>query len=563
MISKNSLGVIVARTAGRFAATEIREEGLLSFVKTIKNTIAAKELRFSPNRSFGQELEVRANRVGSRPFIHFEGETLSYAQMNDRAAQVAQALLNDGAGHGTMVGLFMPNLPEFLDIFFASQRIGACAVPMNTALKQDGLAYVLNNAGIHYLFTVAQLLPEIDKIRDQLDHNIKVIVVPEQKKEKDSKQDIAYRQFIRVQGIVRADSNIPDETPSMLLYTSGTTGHPKGVVYKYGFSQAKMMRVSTHLVMTSEDIYYTCLPLFHANALMVTVLQSLYVNAQVVLSRRFSASSFWQEVRASRATIFNTVGTMIAILMKQAPQANDRDNQVRVVLSAACPEHLWSDFQNRFGVHLWEVFGAVDGGGFSSFNMGDAPAGSVGKPPSRIKYRLIDDEGNDVPVGTAGELIHFVGKKKNEEVAYYRNSEASSDKVRQGWVYSGDLMRKDAQGFLYFVGRKTDSMRCGGENVSAMDVETAIDQHDQVLESAAIGVPSEMGEEDIMAIVVLKNGESLSPEALHSYLQDKLPKFAVPRYIRFVPALPKTGTHRVIKHLLKKDGITADTWRRP
>ena len=560
-VDAGALRRVVLRGAARFVTAELRNEGLASFLGTVGASILARDLRFVPDRTIAEELARRAARHGDRTFLEFEGRRLSYRDLDDRAARVAAALLSLGVGRGGTVGILLPNLPAFLEIVFGSQRVGACAVPVNTALQDDGLRYILDHAEVDVLFTTASLLPAYEQIRDRLPRPPTVVVVPDDGSPPESGPGIPYDELLRVSPQAAPDAAIPSALPSLLLYTSGTTGRPKGVVYRYGHSQAKLTRFSAHLLLDEDDVYYTCLPLFHANALIVTVLHSLFAGARVALSRRFSAGRFWSEVRDSRATVFNTIGTMIAVLMKGAPDPIDGRHSVRKVLSAACPAHLWVPFQERFRVQLWESYGAVDGGGFATFNLGNAPAGSLGKPLGAAVYRLVDEAGRDVPVGTPGELWHHVGRRRNATIAYHRDPGATREKVRDGWIRSGDLLRRDAAGHLYFVGRKTDSMRCRGENVSALDVESAADAHPDVLDCAAFGVPSELGEEDVMIVVQPRDGGAIDPAELHEFLTRKLPRFAVPRYIRAVAELPKTGTHRTLKHALREAGVTADTWR--
>jgi crotonobetaine/carnitine-CoA ligase len=552
----------------RFLASEIRNEGLPNLIKTLCATVVARDPKFRPDRTFGEELAVKAKRYGSKPYVVFENEEYSYNFMDDQAARIATFLEQSGLKEGSVVGILLPNLPAFLSIFFATQRIGATVVPINTSLKDDGLAYILNNSGTQVLFTTQSHIAELERIRKNLDKPVEIVIVPDSRHKSASNPSHDQPYTTLVQALALPPQKSPQQilnasTPSMLMYTSGTTGYPKGVVYTYGTSQAKMTRFIAHLLINEDDIYYTCLPLFHANALIVTALSVLYAGATIALSRRFSASQFWQEIRDSRATAFNTLGTMIAILMKQPAHPLDGQHRVRRVVSAACPAALWEGFEKRFNVKLIESFGAVDGGGIAAMNVGNAPVGSIGRPLGKIKWRLVDEKGHDVPIGVPGEFIHFAGDTKSHEVSYFNNAKASQEKTQKGWVYSGDLMWRDKNNYLYFAGRNSDSMRCGGENVSALDVENAVNKFPSVLESAAFGVPSELAEEDVMVVIQEKEGEIIDPDKLSSFLMEKLPRFAQPRYIRIVTQLPKTETHRIIKHVLKKEGITADTWKRP
>jgi crotonobetaine/carnitine-CoA ligase len=265
-------------------------------------------------------------------------------------------------------------------------------------------------------------------------------------------------------------------------------------------------------------------------------------------------------MRRYGVTTFNGLGAMIPILMKQPERENDRDNQVRFVFSAACPASVWAEFEERFGLLIVEGYAAVDGGGFMVINMGNAPKGSFGKPTSPV--RIVDDDGADVPVGQPGELLFEVDDAKRRKVEYYKNEEASDAKIRDGWLYTGDLVNIDADGNLYFVDRKSDSLRRRGENISSWEVEREINAHPAVLESAVFGVPSELGEDDVMAVVVLKEGRELAAPELIAHCQKRMAHFMVPRYVEFREALPKTETHRVQKGVLKREGPGEATWDR-
>ena len=313
----------------------------------------------------------------------------------------------------------------------------------------------------------------------------------------------------------------------------------------------------SNVILNSDDVCYTPLALIHGNALFLTITTAMAAKASVALSRKFSASKFWEEVCTYNATTFNTLGSMIPILMKQPPKPNDADNKVCYVLSAACPAEMWGPFEKRFGLKIYEGYGAVDGGGKAIMKFGTAPAGSLGKPIPPAKpgeMRLVDTQGKDVPIGTPGELIFKVSGSKGR-VEYYKNEEASNEKVHDGFLYTGDLVRMDEQGYLYFVGRNTESMRRGGENVSAYEVEHAIMEHPAVEEVAVYAVPSELAEDEIMASIKLVQGQSVRPQELIAFMHDKLERFAVPRYIRFVSEFPMTNTHRIIKKRWKRSAL--------
>ena len=348
----------------------------------------------------------------------------------------------------------------------------------------------------------------------------------------------------------------------MITYTSGTTGLPKGVVYRYRRSGVKLFGLISHLLWRKSDVMYTCMPLFHANALLVTCTSALHAGARVVLEKKFSASRFWDSIRRYGVTTFNTIGAMIPILMKQPESKLDAKNRVRFIISAACPPQLWEAFEKRFGLTIYETYGAVDGGGKTILNLGTAPVGSIGRPPMKITYRLVDEAMNDVPAGEPGELVFPAPKKRNDAggVEFYKNEKASAEKQSDGWIRTGDVMRRDRKGYLYFVGRNTESMRIKGENVSAYEVEQVLQKHPAVLEAAVYAVPSDLAEDDIMARVTPVEGTSLTEDELIAYARENLARFAVPRYVKIVETFEKTETHRIRKKALESEGVIPGTW---
>jgi len=322
-----------------------------------------------------------------------------------------------------------------------------------------------------------------------------------------------------------------------------------------------MMALSRMLTQPG-DILYTALPLFHANALVLTSGFAMGAGLPFGLDKKFSASRFWDRTRFYGATQFNGLGAMIPILMKQTEKPDDGDNPVRLVISSACPANLWEAFEKRFNLKIWEAYGAVDGGGILIFNLGDAPIGSVGKVRGATQWKLVDNDGNEVPCGQIGELITRNPGRERGGVEYYKNPEASKKKTREGWVYSGDYFYADKEGHLFFVDRKTDSMRRRGENISSFEVESIVEKYPGVAVCAAFGVPSELGEDEVMIWVIPQKEIQLDLKDLIRYCAENMAYFMVPRYIDIVEEIPRTETLRIIKTEMKKQGVTERTWDR-
>lgn len=540
-----------------------RQEGTLS--GTLRLMRRTKGPAFAHDWTFSELLEWAADRYRGKTFLEYGSDSYTFDEMNQRANRVARQLQKAGVGDGTGVALMLSNHPRFLDAFFAVQKLGGYAVPVNIALVGEGLAYILDHSEASAVVCDHATAPKVAEVLPKL-KRVEHVWVNAAEAPGDFTLPEGMHLFAELERGTTADGDnlgVPakDDGPSLLLYTSGTTGLPKAVVSMYRQQRVKPIGLLANLVYEKTDKLYTCLPLYHANALLLTVMQALWVGIPLYLSKRFSASRFWKELAQCGATQLNTIGGMIPILLKTPPSPYDRAHRVKRVVSAACPKDAWETFEQRFGVEIWEAYGAVDGAGVTIMNMGTAPIGSIGKVNKGVRWRLVGKDGQDVPTGEPGELWVYVGDKSESKVPYWKNEKASNEKVVDGWLHTGDLMQTDERGYLYFVGRNTDSMRRRGENVSAFEVEKVVDGYPDVLESAAFGVPSPLGEQDIMVSVVPVDGRTIVPKELLAYMRQNLPKYAVPSYLDIVDELPKTGTHRVIKHELKKRGVTATTIR--
>jgi crotonobetaine/carnitine-CoA ligase len=555
LVGKIGLLLKIARAIGRFSLAEIQRGTFL------KNIRGLPKMDFSQDMSWAQLLEEQAKRYGDRTFLIFEDQSFSFRQMDENANRVGNYLVEQGGRPGQGVAIFMNNSPQFLDVFFGIQKAGMYAIPVNTSLRGESLLYILNHSEAKFLVADQDQLQTVERVSAGLEQIEKIVVNPAL----DSAAQSNGVEWLSLTEAYRCSADNPavaydKDDICLIVYTSGTTGLPKGVVYRYRKSSVKLISLAAFLLFESSDVLYTPFPLFHANALFVTTTSALHMGARVVLARRFSASRFWDDIRKYEVTSFNTIGAIIPILLKQPEKPTDAQNKVRFVISAACPPELWEKFEKRYGLTIYETYGAVDGGGKTILNIGTGPVGSIGKPPMKMKYRLVDEEMNDVPDGTPGELIFAASKKKGGSVEYFKNVEASSKKVRDGWIFTGDLMRRDKHGNRFFVGRNTESIRIKGENVSAYEVEKIILNHPDVLEAAVYAVPSDLAEDEIMASVSLVEGRSLREADLIDFLKDDLPKFALPRYVKLVEEFPKTETHRIKKKELEALGVISGTY---
>ena len=511
-------------------------------------------------------LDEKAEKLKDKTFLLFEDQKISFKELNERSNMVANGLLNLGIKKGDGVGLMMPNTPEFLYTFFGTQKIGAYVVPINIALKGEGLSYIINHSDSKALVVNHSYIDEYKSIRGDL-KNIKHVIADtiEAPNDFEIPDDSIILSEILADNVESPSVQIDPESTSVIMYTAGTTGPPKGVVMRYNKAVGGVpwgaFKMGGKAMVGRNDVLYTCLPLFHANALFLTTIRGLCAEVNVVLSRRFSASRFWDETRRYGATTFNSLGAMLSILMKQPEKENDAENPVKMILSAACPASIWENFEKRFNVKIFEAYASTDGGGFAVANYGNAPVGSMGKPVG-CEAKIVDDDGNEVSIGEVGELIFKVIDMKARRVEYYKDEKASEAVIRDGWLHTGDLVYSDEGGFLYYVDRKRDAIRRRGENIATYGIEKIIDNHPKVLESAVFGVPSELGEDEVMATVVLKPEQTLKSEEFIDYCEEKMAHFMVPRFVNFVDSLPKSKVERIRKFELKERGVTPTTWDR-
>ena len=512
----------------------------------------------------GELLDDRANKNGDRIFLYFKKQTYTYNDMNRYANRCANAFLQQGVKKGDKISIMLHNCPEYLFIWFGSAKVGAVEVPINTSYKGEFLRHIVDQSDSKILFIDQEWLDRLQLIENDVKKLEKVVVLGGLSQAETANYKIpmiSFEEFFDAPE-TPVDVKVYPHDPQNIIYTSGTTGLSKGALGPH-----KMWIVVAEQLMPlreggRDDIFYTFLPLYHMNGQCLTTITALLAEGQMVLSDKFSATRFWDEIRRYKATQFNYLGAVIPILEKQPEKPDDLDNPVEIAFGAGCPQAVMDRFEKRFGCKCLEGFGMTEIGIPVHTTSYDRRPGSCGQPLPIYEIKLVDDEDQEVPVGEPGEIVFRPKEPFTMMLGYYNLPDKTLETYGNLWFHTGDLAKRDGDGYLYFVDRKKDSLRRRGENISSFEVERAINTHPKVLESAAVAVQSELAEDEVKICVVLKPGEILSPEELTAYAVDRMPYFAVPRFVEFMDSLPKTPTERVQKFQLRQAGITQNTWDR-
>ena len=511
--------------------------------------------------SYGKILEDKAKANTGKVAVRTDHAQITYGQLDACVNRVGNALAALGVTKGDKVCVMLPNIPEFLYVWWGNAKLGGITVPLNTALRGEGLAYIINHSDAETLVLSQRYLPALEEICAALDHLKRIIVLGSdgQRAANIPKGAIDFGELLTAPATSPMQEVWSDDIDS-IMYTSGTTGLPKGVIHRHsrcygGF----VLPIMTGY--TAQDVVYNTLPLFHIGGQNM-VWMALVSDTTVALAERFSASRFWDDVRQHQATFTLFLGAMIPILHKQPPHPDDPANPLRIALSAAAPRTIWEAFEQRFQVKIVELYSQTEGGFLLNSNArAEGKVGAMGKPSAGFEMKVVDEQDRELPPGAVGELV-YRSAGGSALVEYYKNPQATAEKTRGGWIRSGDLAYQDEDGYFFFVDRKNDFMRRRGENISSFEVEKIINGYPSVLESAAYAIPSELGEDEVMVAIVLQPGAELDPVELMQYCEEHMAYFMIPRYVRCVDAFPKTGTERTMKYQLRSQGVTLDTWDR-
>jgi crotonobetaine/carnitine-CoA ligase len=508
-----------------------------------------------------------ARAVAAHPdkvFLDFSGERHTYGAFDRTSNRFAHVLLDLGLVAGQPIVSMLDNNVDAVTTWIAANKISVISVPLNTALIGQFLRHQIEDTGPALLVCEARYLSRVLEIEDQLTTLKTVLVRGAFEPAPGSSLTIVALDDYR-----GTDDSAFEELPdpgalNALIYTSGTTGPSKGCMIT-GNQMCHFARMLTRSApFGPDDIYWTPLPLFHMNALATGVVSVMLVGATISFAPKFSVSGFWPAIEASGATvvsILGSLGTMLARADEHEAMARCF-GQVHTVKGNPFPEEIKSIWRDRFGAKKVgsNVYGLTEGLLTSMPADGAYAEGSSGKAAPELDVRIFDDNDNEVPIGTTGEVVCRPLMPDIIFKGYWRRPEDTLKVWGNLWFHTGDIGKFDDNGFFYFVDRKKDYLRRRGENISSFEMETSILTHPAIEQVAVHAVPSDLQEDDLKVTAKLKPDAVLTEEDLCRWLVDRVPYYAVPRYIEFRPELPVNPQGRVLKFQLRDEGATPTTW---
>ena len=500
----------------------------------------------------GRLLRSAAERHGDRTFLEFGDQSRTFVEADVAANRVANGLAAIGAGKGSKVAIMAPNSLAFVEAWLGAARGGAIYVPINTEYKGDILRYQLAKADVTHIVIDPAFLPRLDVVLGelpQLRHVILAAPMTGAPTRLHGRAAVSLLADVMTASDRDPDVDLEPSDPLAINFTSGTTGPSKGVLA----SHAHVVTFARDWITATDygpgQAIYSCMPLFHAVASWLGVVPAIINGGRIAFAPRFSASGFWDDVRRARADVAHGIFSMVPILMKQPPRPDDADQPARRFYFAKVDPA----FERRFNCRIVEVYGATETGVVTLTPPGEPRrVGSCGKPnAANFDVMIANDRDEPVAVGEVGEILVRPKRPFAMLTAYYNSPEATAEAFRNLWFHTGDNARADADGYLYFVDRKKDAIRRRGENISSSEVEAVLNRHPAVLECAVVAEPSDLGEDEVKAVIVLREGATASPQDLWAFADEHMPRFWVPRYIELRPEMPKTPSQKIQKYLLR------------
>ena len=522
-------------------------------------------MEISGTKSIPDLLQEKTRQHPDKELLVFEGadgqvQSLSYGAFSERVNRLANALIADGVVAGQSIALMVSTSPEFLVSWFAINQAGAVMVPVNVFYAPDELQYLLNHSDSVGFISEPRFITLFNEVADQCP-GVRVKI---------STGAGADQAGFRLLSDILANASaahqavrVSPDAPAQIVYTSGTTSRPKGVVISHRSSLTQGISIAMLFGMTSADRCCVVLPLFHVNGQYVGVMPTLTVGGTIVLLEQYSATQFWNQVRRHRSTLISIVPMLLRTMLAQPERADDAQHEVRFSFYALLTtDEEWDRFESRFGLKLVEGYGLSETLGICTSNPvihGTTKRHCIGLPTLGRQVRVVDESHADLPFGEVGRILVRGGAMFS---GYYNNPEATDACMRDGWFDTGDNGSIDSDGYIHFFDRSKDVIKRAGENIAATEVERVLNEHPKILESAVISVPDPLRDEAIKAFVVLHPGESMTEDEVRAWCARHLSKFKVPSFCEFRPALPHTSIGKIMKYVLKMEEKNASKQNR-
>lgn len=490
-----------------------------------------------------------------------DGACYSFADSYRRSLRLAGGFRALGLAHQQPAALLLDNSVDAVQLWLALGLGGFVEVPVNSAYKGKFLSHILDDSGATILVIEEDYIPRLLDVVDQLTALRTVVVRGDVSAAAALTRHLRVVSFVELENAEPMEPAAPDAAALMaIMYTSGTTGPSKGVLESHAHAYTYASREDQAAPREGDRVLVT-LPLFHLAGQWYGVYQALIHRLRCVIEPSFSVSRFWPLVRAHGISYTLLLGAMAELLQQQAPRPDDADNPLKLVVMAPLASGV-DTFCKRFNVAAAAVYGMSEIGAVLNGPPETLEPGEAGLVRDGFELRLVDGEGQDVREGQVGELWVRPVEPLTVMRGYHNLPEKTAATLCDGWVHSGDTFRRDARGHYFFCDRLKDALRRRGENISSFELEAVINEYADVYESAVVAVPAELGEDEIKAAIVPREGRRIDPQALIHFLIERLPYFMVPRYLEFLPELPKTPTQKVRKNVVRDAGVGYDTWDR-
>ncbi|AFM25676.1 AMP-binding protein [Desulfomonile tiedjei] len=513
---------------------------------------------------------TKAKENGKKIWMEFQdGRAFSYEDADDLGNRLATGFYQLGVRADDHVALFALNSPLWAFSYFGILKLGAVPVTVNTGFMKQPLIYNLTASASEYLIVDSRLLDRLKAVEESLPELKHVFIIGKDNFVSENAPSHAYTFVDDLLSLEpdpahRVPRKISD--PSAMILTSGTTG-PSKVVYD---TNAQFITTALFLIdaggVTSESVYYSYLPLFHIMALDMAMLLSMLANAKIVLVEKFDPAVFWEHVKKYGITHFAAVGPILEMLVKMPPSPLEKDHGPITALAYSSKE-IWVIAGERFNINITGGYGSTEVGiPISAPNhivrTKANPPGACGMVGPHVEVGVMNECGELLPTGRTGEIVVRPKMPWAIFMEYYGMPEVTTNAFRGLWFHTGDAGYFDEQGYLFFVDRLKDAIRRKGENISSYEVEQILLKYHDIAQAAVVPAKSDFGDEEVMAVIVPASDRNVSPDAIVSYAKENMPHFWVPRYIRFMDALPATATGRIEKFRLREQGVTPDTYDR-